>query len=226
MSDPTSVVRLVDDDSSLRGGLAFALEMAGLAVVGYESAEALFERDDPRVPGCIVLDIRMGGMSGLECQRRLKSHGFDQPVIFLSGHGDVEMALQAVKQGAADFFTKPVSAERLAEACRRLFDWNVSARRERAERARAQGLVARLTPREKDVALAASTGAANKTIAKALGVSEQAVKIHRSNVYAKLEVHSAVEIRAVLERAGAAEKTDESRLGAVRTQLLPVEEES
>ena len=123
------LVRLVDDDATLREGLLFALQMLGLSAVGYESAEEFLQRDDPSVPGCVVMDIRMGGMSGLECQTRMKTAGFDQPVVFLSGHGDVEMAIQAVKQGAADFLTKPVTAEKLAEACRRLFAWNLDATR-------------------------------------------------------------------------------------------------
>lgn len=224
-------VRLVDDDASLRGGLVFALEMAGLHTVGYDSAEAFLTRDDPKVPGCVVMDIRMGGMSGLECQTRMRDAGFDQPVIFLSGHGDIEMALLAVKQGAADFFTKPVAAEKLAQACRRLFDWNLASRERRRKRDSARARLKTLTPREHEVALAATTGAPNKTIAASLGISEQAVKIHRSNIYAKLEVHSVVEVRQVFECAEVplcAEKNrlDDSldgALAAVETRLLPTE---
>ena len=219
-------ILIVDDEKNIRSGLAIAFEDEGYDTAQAEDGEQAWSIIQKQGADLVVTDLRMPVMSGYELLKKISGAYPTLPVIVLTGHGTIEDAVQAMREGAVDFFTKPVSAERLAEACRRLFDWNVSARRERAERARAQGLVARLTPREKDVALAASTGAANKTIAKNLGVSEQAVKIHRSNVYAKLEVHSAVEIRAVLERAGAAKTTDESRLGAVRTQLLPVEEES
>lgn len=225
----TPTVRLVDDDNSLRSALIFALEMAGLHAVGYESAEAFLERDDPEVPGCVVMDIRMDGISGLECQARMRQAGFDQPVIFLSGHGDIEMALQAVKQGAADFFTKPVPTEKLADACRRLFDWNAAARARRRIRDEARDRIAALTPREREVACEAMTGAANKTIAASLGISEQGVKIHRSNIYAKLGVHSVVEIQKVFESAEIPPQQENGEKAAqgpsaVEARLLPPEE--
>ena len=205
------LVRLVDDDATLRNGLLFALQMLGLSAVGYESAEEFLQKDDP---------------SGLECQTRMKAAGFDQPVVFLSGHGDVEMAIQAVKQGAADFLTKPVAAEKLAEACRRLFAWNLEDRERRSRRDAARARIASLTPRERIVAVEATTGAANKTIAQALGISEQGVKLHRSNIYAKLDVHSAVEIRRLFEVAQVPldPTAREETRGAVETRLLPPEE--
>lgn len=220
------LVRLVDDDATLRNGLLFALQMLGLSAVGYESAEEFLQKDDPSVPGCVVMDIRLGGMSGLECQTRMKAAGFDQPVVFLSGHGDVEMAIQAVKQGAADFLTKSVAAEKLAEACRRLFAWNLEDRERRSRRDAARARIASLTPRERIVAVEATTGAANKTIAQALGISEQGVKLHRSNIYAKLDVHSAVEIRRLFEVAQVPldPTAREETRGAVETRLLPPEE--
>ncbi len=224
----TPTVRLVDDDNSLRSALIFALEMAGLHAVGYESAEAFLQRDDPKIPGCVVMDIRMEGISGLECQARMRRAGFDQPVIFLSGHGDIEMALQAVKQGAADFFTKPVPTEKLVDACRRLFDWNATARARRRIRDEARERIATLTPREREVAHEALTGAVNKTIAATLGISEQAVKIHRSNIYAKLGVHSVVEIQRVFESAEISplhesEENASPEPSAVEARLLPPE---
>lgn len=222
----TPIVRLVDDDAALRDGLRFALRMAGIEAVGYESAEAFLKQDDPMRPGCVVLDIRMDGMSGLECQQRMKAAGFLQPVIFLSGHGDIEMALQAIKNGAADFLTKPVQAEKLAQACRRLFAWDKEARSARAIRDEARKRFARLTPRERDVASLALKGLPNKAIAAALGISEQAVKIHRSNLYGKLELHSAVEIRDLVAKADLAldEESNEaniSRTDQIDVKLLP-----
>lgn len=217
----TPLVRLVDDDEALRNALLFSLRMADLRAVGYESAEDFLRRDDPTVPGCVVMDIRMTGMSGLECHARMPSLGFDQPVVFLSGHGDIEMALLAVKNGAADFFTKPVAPEKLARAARELFAWNLDARRRSREREHARKRVDTLTPRELDVALETVKGDTNKAIAARLGVSEQAVKIHRSSVYAKLEVRSAVEIKAVLDAAGVPDVGADRRLpSGIEARLL------
>lgn len=217
----TPLVRLVDDDEALRNALLFSLRMADLRAVGYESAEEFLRRDDPAVPGCVVMDIRMTGMSGLECHARMPSLGFDQPVVFLSGHGDIEMALLAVKNGAADFFTKPVDPEKLARAARELFAWNLDARRRSREREHAHKRVETLTPRELDVALETVKGDTNKAIAARLGVSEQAVKIHRSSVYAKLEVRSAVEIKAVLDAAGVPDARADRRLpSGIEARLL------
>lgn len=119
-----ALIRLVDDDREFRTSQIFALRMAGLDAVGFESAERFLEDDDPLRPGCVVLDVRMDGMSGLDCLRKLRDAGRDIPVVFLSGHGDIDMALWAVKHGAADFLQKPVRTERLVESCRRLIAWH------------------------------------------------------------------------------------------------------
>lgn len=218
------LIRLVDDDADLRGALLFALRMAGFDAAGYESAEDFLSHDDCRRPGCVVMDIRMGGMTGLECQAKMPDAGFDQPIIFLSGHGDVEMALLAVKRGAADFLTKPVRVEKLAESCRRLCAWHESERKAAAEKRLARERVESLTPRELDVAREAAKGLPNKAIANALGVSEQAVKIHRSSIYKKLDAKSAVDIKACLDEAGvenAAAKAAADDAPLIRTALLP-----
>lgn len=189
----TPLVRLVDDDEALRNALLFSLRMADLRAVGYESAEEFLRRDDPAVPGCVVMDIRMTGMSGLECHARMPSLGFDQPV----------------------------DPENLARAARELFAWNLDARRRSREREHARKRVETLTPRELDVALETVKGDTNKAIAARLGVSEQAVKIHRSSVYAKLEVRSAVEIKTVLDAAGVPDAGADRRLpSGIEARLL------
>lgn len=198
------LVRLVDDDPAVLDGHGLVLRVAGFDVAGYESAEAFLEKDDPRRPGCAVLDLRMGGMSGLECQAAMASRGIDLPVLFITGHGDMETAVYALKKGAADFLSKPVTAEKLVDSCRRLSEWHLALRAHRAQVDAAAALVETLTPRERDVAKLAAEGRPNKAAALELGVSEQAVKIHRSNVYAKLGVHSPVEVNALLTLAAEA----------------------
>lgn len=134
------VVRLVDDDEGLLGGFLFVLKVAGFQVLTYTSAEDFLAKDDFARPGCIVLDVRMGGMNGLECQQALREKGVSQPILFMSGHGDIDMAMRAVKNGAADFLQKPVEADDLAEACRKLVNWHVEYLKtnETKERDRAQ----------------------------------------------------------------------------------------
>lgn len=193
------LVRIVDDDESLRGGLSFVLRMASMPVQCYESAEEFLSRDDSARPGCVVLDIRMAGMSGLECQQEMRRRGWTQPVLFLTGHGDAQMAVRALKQGAADFLQKPVDAERFVQACSTLVDWHRETLRENARRRAIVECVRLLSEREREVARQLARGSSNKEIASAMGISEQGVKFHRSNIYRKLNVRTAVEIDHLLK---------------------------
>lgn len=211
------LIRLVDDEPQLRKAQAFVLQLAGFDTREFESAEDFLEQDDHERPGCVVLDIRMGGMSGLQCQEEMNARGIRLPVLFLSGHGDIHMAVMALKRGAADFLQKPVPAEKLVEACRTLVDWDATSREKARERARAKQLLAKLSPREREVAQLVATGLPNKAVAERLGVSEQNIKIHRSNIYAKLALRSAVEIRSLLDSAGA----DEKKNPLITLQVLP-----
>lgn len=199
MLDP--VVRLVDDDERLLDALEFVLRIAGFTVAKYTSAEAFLAQDDFSRPGCIVLDVRMQAMSGPECQQEIRKRQSTLPILFLSGHADVNTAISALKYGAADFLQKPVEAEVLVASCKRLVDWHITLLQAREVWQRLQDRVQSLTPRELEVAQAVAQGLANKVIADHLGVSEQGIKFHRSNIYKKLEVHSAVEIQQVLNRA-------------------------
>lgn len=196
MLDP--IVRLVDDDEGLLGGLSFVLKVTGFDVLTYTSAEDFLAKDDFVRPGCIVMDVRMGGMSGLECQQELRRKGVTQPILFMSGHGDIDMALRAVKNGAADFLQKPVEADDLAAACRKLVSWHVEFLRSNEAKERDRLQCDSLTDREREVAECVAKGLTNKAIADRFGISEQGVKFHRTNIYRKLGVHSAVEVEKKL----------------------------
>lgn len=214
-----SLIRLVDDDREFRTAQIFALRMAGLEAVGFESAERFLHDDDARRPGCVVLDVRMEGMSGLDCLRKLRKSGRDIPIVFLSGHGDIDMALWAVKHGAADFLQKPVRTERLVESCRRLIAWHEAELRRKAHASKLSEIWATLTPKEKEVARGMAQGLSAKGAAETLGVSEQAVKMHRSNVYRKLGVKTPVEVARFA--ASADDEAKEEETGAlVRATLL------
>lgn len=192
------VVRLVDDDEGLLGGFSFVLKVAGFQVLTYTSAEDFLAKDDFARPGCIVLDVRMGGMNGLECQQALREKGVSQPILFMSGHGDIDMAMRAVKNGAADFLQKPVEADDLAEACRKLVNWHVEYLKTNGTKERDRAQCASLTDREREVAECVAQGLSNKAIADRFGITEQGVKFHRTNIYRKLGVHSAVEVEKKL----------------------------
>lgn len=196
MLDP--IVRLVDDDEGLLGGLSFVLKVAGFDVLTYTSAEDFLAKDDFARPGCIVMDVRMGGMSGLECQQELRRKGVTQPLLFMSGHGDIDMALRAVKNGAADFLQKPVEADYLAAACRKLVNWHVDFLRSNEAKEKDRLQCDSLTDREREVAECVAKGLTNKAIADRFDISEQGVKFHRTNIYRKLGVHSAVEVEKKL----------------------------
>ena len=215
-----SLIRLVDDDREFRTAQIFALRMAGLDAVGFESAERFLQGDDARRPGCVVLDVRMEGMSGLECLRKLRESGRDIPIVFLSGHGDIDMALWAVKHGAADFLQKPVRTERLVESCRRLIAWHEAELRRKAHASKLSEIWATLTPKEKEVARGMAEGLSAKGAAETLGVSEQAVKMHRSNVYRKLGVKTPVEVARWVASADVEAKDREETGALVRATLL------
>lgn len=195
------VVRLVDDDDKVRRSEAFVLELDGWRTRGFASAEAFLAEDDPAAPGCIVLDVRMPGMSGLELQAALRRSGRSIPILFLTGHGDLDMAVAALKRGAADFCTKPIAPKKLQAAAAKLVRWHQAFCRSAAEKEAVQALFAALTPRELEVVRLAAKGLLNKEIAGLLGASEQTVKIHRSNAAKKLDARSAVDFVELLRIA-------------------------
>ena len=198
----SAVVRIVDDEETVRKSVAFVLRLIGLDVRLYESAEQFLEFDDSQRPGCVVLDIRMPGMNGMQLHKRLLEEGNDLPVLFLTGHGDIDMAVTALKRGAGDFLQKPSDPEKLQTVVRRLVDENINARKRKADIAKKRRKYDLLTQREKDVVNLVCQGELNKVIADKLGITLFTVKIHRANACRKLECRSAVEISDFLRDIG------------------------
>ncbi len=179
------IVHLIDDDSGVRDSLAFSLAAAGLVVKPYESAVAFLERlqDAPR--GCVVSDIRMPGIDGLQLQQRLKKVGADLPMILMTGHGDVRLAVEAMRAGAVDFIEKPFDDEVLLSAIRLAFDRSEKLGQKQAEAAAIRIRLASLSGREREVLDGLVAGHPNKTIARDLNISPRTVEIYRANVMIK-----------------------------------------
>lgn len=192
------LVRIIDDEETVRNSERFILKIVGLESEVFESAEEFLARGDFSRPGCLILDIRMGGMSGLELQKKLLDRGCDLPVLFLSGHGTVQSAVLALKRGAADFLEKPVRPEKLQLIVQRLIEDNLRARACRLQKSERRALFDTLTDREKMVLRQVAQGALNKQIAIDLGIAEQTVKIHRANALHKLRIRTAVDAHAFL----------------------------
>ncbi len=188
------LIRLVDDDPVVLESLRFMLEMAGLEVVCYPSAAAFLESDAREREGCLLLDVRMPEMSGLELQRRLKNVGNDLPVVFLSAHGDIKMAVQAVHDGAVDFLVKPPEAEELVRVLQRASALHTTRRALQRDLDRLNKIWMTLTEAEKRTAELIGKGLPNRHIAEVLALSEDTVRSRRASIFAKLDVQNAVEI--------------------------------
>jgi RNA polymerase sigma factor (sigma-70 family) len=188
-------VHVVDDDASLRRALIFLLESVGWEVIAHASAEEFLGAfDHTRRPACLVLDIRMPLMSGLELQQLLHGRGNHLPIVFLTGHGDVAMAVQAMKFGACDFIEKPFKDQALIDAVGRALRQDMEHRSEKREREALRERLGRLSPREREVARLVAEGLPSKTISTRLDISERTVQVHRLHLMAKLEIHSVAEL--------------------------------
>ncbi len=184
------LVIIVDDDASVREGLSELILSAGFEPASFASTRELLDADVLEKPGCLILDVRMPGASGLDLQRHLAGSGNPKPIIFLTGHGDIPMTVQAMKAGAVDFLTKPVRDQTLLDA---IFAGIAMDATQRARALLVQRNVARfetLTPREREVLQQVARGRLNKQIAFYLGISEVTVKLHRGNVMRKMEAAS------------------------------------
>ncbi|WP_431861132.1 response regulator transcription factor [Azospirillum sp.] len=205
MTDPsTPTVFVVDDDEAVRKSLAWLIGSVGLAVQAYESADAFLASWTVERPGCLVLDVRMPGMSGLELQDALARRGSSLPVIIVTGHADVPMAVRALKAGAVDFIEKPFNDQVLLDRIQDAVKRSQSAFAGQARRALVQALLARLTPRERQVAELVAAGKPNKVIAFELDLSMKTVEVHRHNVMDKLEVASVADLTRLFVEANAA----------------------
>jgi two-component system, LuxR family, response regulator FixJ len=194
MKEKTPIVAVVDDDAGARTSLRLLLKSLGLAAATYESAAAFLASYDPEQPGCLLLDIRMPEMSGLELQERLNQRGNLCPIIFLTGHGDVPMAVEAMQQGAFDFLQKPFRDQELLDRVQRALAKDRSRRDELRGNESVRQRLDSLTARETEVLDLVTTGAPNKIIAHKLGISQRTVEIHRAHVMEKMGADSLAEL--------------------------------
>ncbi|MFN8627522.1 MAG: response regulator [Candidatus Binatia bacterium] len=191
---PAARVFVIDDDADMREALQSLLESVGLEATTFPGAQQFLDRYDPATPGCMVLDIRMPGMSGLDLQGTLTMRGIDIPVIIVTGHAEVPVAVQALKSGAFDFIEKPFSPQLLLDRIRRALEVDTQRRQAAQERAAIMACVAELTPRERQVMDLVVAGKANKVIASELGLSPKTVEVHRAQVMRKMRVDSLAEL--------------------------------
>jgi two-component system, LuxR family, response regulator FixJ len=196
-SEPT--VFVVDDDTAICEAMQCLLESAGLRVQTFDSAEAFLSAVRPEMPGCLVLDIRMPGMGGLELQARLAREEFPLPVVIVTGHGDIPMAVRAMKNGVVDFLEKPVNDGVLLERIRAALERDRNTRQTRAQHADVAQRMARLTPRERQVLAGVVAGKPSKQIASELGIMEKTIEVHRKHIRHKMGVRCSVDlVRAVM----------------------------
>jgi two-component system response regulator FixJ len=201
MSDRT-VIHVVDDDPAMRDSLAFLLDVNGFASKIYESANAFMSGAATDRPSCVISDIRMPGMSGIELVRELKSRGTVCPVILITGHGDVALAVEAMKAGAADFIEKPFDDQALLGAIRTALDAHATSPGDSGAKKAAEARLAELSPRERDVLRGLVAGKINKVIAHELGISPRTVEVYRANLMAKTGARGMSELMRLALTAG------------------------
>jgi FixJ family two-component response regulator len=205
------LVHVIDDDASYRTAVERRLKLAGYDVETYSSAQQLLDRlPDADAPGCILLDVQMPGLSGLELQNRLIERGSILPIVFVTGHADTPATVRAIKAGAEDFLTKPASSEQLIDAIERAMARSKAARYQRSKFNSLRGLVATLTPRERQVFDLIVRGKINKQIAHELGTTERTIKAHRHQVMEKMQVGSLAELVSNAERLGMVDPSRDS----------------
>ena len=215
-------VFVVDDDVEMRRSLRRLLESVKLRVQEYSSAQEFLDAFESSTSGCLVLDVRMPGMSGIDLQRKLDAEGMTIPIIFITSHGDVRMAVEALKRGAADFVVKPFRAEVLLDRIQQVLAWHAERSQVEAERQAVAARLALLTPREREVVDLVFTGMTNKRIAAQLGVSSQAIDAHRAKAMDKLQADSI----AALVRIVLSAEVGQTEAGARRLKRRNVAESS
>jgi two-component system response regulator FixJ len=205
MNEKPPMIMIVDDDAGVRNAMRSLLKSVGLESLLFASAQEFLAAYQPSQPGCLVLDIRMPGMSGLELQQQLSLRGAVIPVIFMSGHGDIPMAVEAMQHGAFDFLQKPFRDQDLLDRIQRALAKDGELRKSLGEHTRIKAHLESLTPREREVLDLMTQGKQNKAIAQVLGVSPRTVEIHRARVMEKMKAQSVAElVRMMLDIAHAA----------------------
>ena len=202
MKEQSATVCIVDDDEAVRSALKLLLKTLGVPVLAYGSAQEFLAAFDPQRQGCLVLDIRMPGMSGLELQQELNARGALAPIIFITGHGDVPMAVEAMQHGAMDFLQKPFRDQDLLDRINKALEKDRAGRELLGNRERIQARIADLTPREREVLALVTAGKANKVIAADLNLSQRTVEIHRAHVMEKMGANSLAHLVRMVIEAG------------------------
>lgn len=203
------LIRIVDDDQAVQEGGEFMLSCKGWKVKSYASARDFLVSDTPSVPGCLVLDIRMPGMSGLELQDEMRKRGSTLPIIFLTGHGDIHAAIRTFKRGAADFLLKPVDNAKLLRAIERSAADSLARSDGGLTGTEALDALKEMSDRETEILGLIREGMQNRTIAERLSLSERTVQGHRNNIYHKLRVHTEAELLTCLARAEERQAADQ-----------------
>lgn len=205
MSDK-KLIHIIDDEDSVRRSTGYMLKTSGYAVEAWHSGSAFLKDVRSAEEGCVLLDVRMPGVDGLEVQRLMTQRGITMPIIIMTGHGDVSIAVQAMKAGAVDFLEKPFEKVVLIDAIERAFDRIRSAQGTAAQAASADLIIGALTTREREVLEGLAQGLPNKTIAYDLGISSRTVEVHRANLMTKLHVHSLSDALRIAFAAGLGQK--------------------